>query len=37
MRVVQNEQMMIGEVDISKMIFDPKSRDDIPKKFGYGK
>ena len=31
MRVVQNEQMMIGEVDISKMIFDPKSRDDIPK------
>lgn len=31
MRVVQNEQMTIGEVDISKMVFDPKSRDDIPK------
>jgi transposase, IS5 family len=31
MRVVQNEQMTIGEVDISKMNFDPKSRDDIPK------
>jgi len=31
MRVVQNPQMLIGEVDISKMKFDLKSRDDIPK------
>ena len=31
MRVVQNEQMTVGEVDISKMEFDLKSRDDIPK------
>ena len=31
MRVVQNEQMTIGEVDVSKIVFDPKSRDDIPK------
>ena len=31
MRVVQNEQMTIGEIDISKMKFDLKSRDDIPK------
>jgi hypothetical protein len=31
MRVVQNEQMTIGEVDISRMVFDLKSRDDIPK------
>jgi len=31
MRVVQNEQMTIGEVDISKMVFDIKSRDDIPR------
>jgi len=31
MRVVQNEQMAIGEVDVSKIKFDPKSRDDIPK------
>ena len=31
MRVVQNKQMHIGEVDISQMKFDPKSRDDIPK------
>lgn len=31
MRVAQNEQMTIGEVDISKMRFDLKSRDDIPK------
>jgi IS5 family transposase len=31
MRVTQNEQMTIGEVDISKIRFDPKSRDDIPK------
>lgn len=31
MRVAQSEQMTIGEVDISKIRFDPKSRDDIPK------
>ena len=31
MRVVQNVQMQIGEVDISKMKFDLRSRDDIPK------
>ena len=31
MRVVQNEQMTIGAVDVSKITFDPKSRDDIPK------
>ena len=31
MRVVQNTQMQIGEVDISRIRFDPKSRDDIPK------
>ncbi len=31
MRAVQNSQMTIGEVDISQMKFDPKSRDDIPK------
>lgn len=31
MRVVQNPQMQIGEVDISKIQFDPKSRDDIPR------
>ena len=31
MRVVQNPQMQIGEVDISEIKFDPKSRDDIPK------
>ena len=31
MRVVQNEQMKIGEVDISKINFNLKSRDDIPK------
>lgn len=31
MRVVQNAQMQIGEVDISKIKFDPRSRDDIPK------
>ena len=34
MRVVQNEQMTIGEVDVSKMSFDYKSRDDIPKILG---
>lgn len=31
MRVVQNSQMQIGEVDISAITFDPRSRDDIPK------
>lgn len=31
MRVVQNPQMQVGEVDISQVKFDPKSRDDIPK------
>ena len=31
MRVVQNPQMQIGEVDISQIKFDPRSRDDIPK------
>jgi len=31
MRVVQSQQMTIGEVDVSKITFDPKSRDDIPK------
>jgi transposase, IS5 family len=31
MRVVQNLQMQIGEVDVSKIKFDLKSRDDIPK------
>src|SRR5438445_11672445 len=31
MRLVQNPQMLIGEVDISQIKFDPKSRDDIPK------
>ena len=31
MRVVQSEQMTIGEIDISKIKFDIKSRDDIPK------
>ena len=31
MRVVQNVQMQIGEVDVSKVRFDLKSRDDIPK------
>lgn len=30
MRVVQNTQMHIGEVDVSRIVFDPKSRDDIP-------
>ena len=29
--MVQNEQMQIGEVDISQIKFDPRSRDDIPK------
>ena len=31
MRVVQNVQMQIGEVDVSKVKFDLKSRDDLPK------
>ena len=31
MRAVQNAQMQIGEVDISQIKFDPKSRDDIPR------
>lgn len=31
MRVVQNTQMQIGEVDISHIQFDLKSRDDIPR------
>jgi transposase, IS5 family len=31
MRVVQNTQMTIGEVDISEIKFDLKSRDDMPK------
>ena len=31
MRVVQNVQMQIGEVDVSNIKFDLKSRDDIPK------
>ena len=31
MRVVQSQQVTIGEVDVSKITFDPKSRDDIPK------
>jgi IS5 family transposase len=31
MRVVQNPQMQIGEVDVSQIKFDLKSRDDIPK------
>lgn len=30
MRVIQNTQMHIGEVDISTITLDPKSRDDIP-------
>ena len=30
MRVVQNTQMHIGEVDISQIVIDSKSRDDIP-------
>jgi transposase, IS5 family len=31
MRVVQNPQMQVGEVDVPEIRFDPKSRDDIPK------
>jgi transposase, IS5 family len=30
MRIVKNPQMQIGEIDISEIQFDPKSRDDIP-------
>src|ERR1700738_1249696 len=30
MRTVKNPQMQIGEVDISQIKFNPKSRDDIP-------
>jgi IS5 family transposase len=30
MRVVKNPQLQFGQVDISKIQFDPKSRDDIP-------
>lgn len=30
MRVVQNIQMHIGEIDVSKIVLDAKSRDDIP-------
>ena len=30
MRIVLNPQMQFGEVDISKIPFDPKSRDDMP-------
>ena len=31
MRVVQHPQMNIGEVDVSRIVFDARSRDDIPK------
>ena len=31
MRVVKNIQMGLGEVDMSQIKIDPKSRDDIPK------
>ena len=30
MRVVQNTQMQIGEIDVSKIVIDANSRDDIP-------
>jgi transposase, IS5 family len=30
MRVVQNTQMHIGEIDVSRIVIDAKSRDDIP-------
>jgi len=30
MRIVKNPQMQLGEIDISQIKFDPKSRDDIP-------
>ena len=31
MRSVINHQMMFGRTDISAIVFDPKSRDDMPK------
>ena len=31
MRVVRNTQMQIGEIDVSEIKFDLRSRDDIPK------
>ena len=31
LRIIQNEQMRIGEIDISQIKFDPRSRDDMPK------
>lgn len=31
MRVAQNDQMIFGEIDVCKIVFDLKSRDDIPK------
>ena len=31
MRVPQNQQMLIGEVDVSNVRFNLRSRDDIPK------
>jgi hypothetical protein len=31
MRKVKNPQMQIGEIDISQIEFDPRSRDEIPK------
>ena len=31
MRVVQNTQMELGEIDVSQIKFDLRSRDDIPK------
>ena len=31
MRVVRNTQMQIGEIDVSQIKFDLRSRDDIPK------
>ena len=30
MRIVKNQQMQFGEIDISTIKFNPKSRDDIP-------
>ena len=30
MRVVQNQQMSLGEIDVSEIVFDPRSGDDIP-------
>lgn len=31
MRIVQNPQMQLGQVNIAEIKFDPKSRDDTPK------